>query len=238
MTQNQENKFSMYNAVKQVTNFHSEVWDNFPAFKDQFNMLKTQIQNIHETVMVQRKTTTGVTKDKKNARDNAVKNGLIVSESTFAYASVIGDNKTADRVSFRFSDLNKGRDSEVLADLRVIYEIAQQNIDALPDYGINQENLNEFHGLIEAYASCLENPRQAVTNKARATKKLKEQFSLADTILKDRLDRLVNRYKESHPDFWNQYKFARKILDLGHRKKAKESEDGSPDLQSKKVQAA
>jgi hypothetical protein len=214
----------MLNAVKQVTNFHSEVWDTFPAFKQQFNEFKTQIQNINDTLMDQRKTTTGVTKAKQDTRNNVVKTGLIISESCFAYANVIGDLKTASRVSFRISDLMKGRDSELLADLRVIHEIAQQNIDALADYGVSQEDADEFHDLIEAYAAVLENPRQAVTNKARATKKLKELFSFTDSILKNRLDRLVNRYKESHPDFWNQFKFARKIVNLGHRRKEKNTE--------------
>lgn len=222
MKKNQENKLSMFITVEQVTDFYSEVWSNFKAFSDQFTLFKSSVQNINQTVVDQRRKITGVTKDKLEARNKAVKSGLLISEAIRAYASVIGNHKMADRVKINSSELNKGRDTVILADLRVILETAEQNIDQLADYDITQDMIDELAGLIEAFAAVLENPRQAITNRSKATKKLKEQILEADLILKNRLDNLISRFREMNPDFWNQYKDARKIINHGLRKRKEE----------------
>jgi len=219
MTKNQENRLSMFITVEQVTDFYSTEWSNFTAFRDQYAEFKTIIQTINQTVVDQRRKITGVTKDKEVAKNNAVRKGLFISGAVCAYASVTGNNKMADRVSFGLHELSKGRDTELLADLRVILEVAQQNIAQLGDYDLTQDEIDEFAGYIDAYATVLENPRQAITNRSKATKKLKAQISAADTILKNRLDKLINRLKEKSPDFWMQYNDARKIINLGHRRK-------------------
>ena len=103
--------------------------------------------------------------------------------------------------------------------------------------------------MTDHYADVVENPRQAITNRSRSTKELEAYMAKTDTVLKDQLDKLIVQFRTKSPVFWQQFKSARNIIDLGHRKKAKENEQEqsadaqstdakSTDVQSIDVQAA
>jgi len=219
----QENKLSMYISVQQVTNFHSEAWGSFKVFKDQFSGFEGLIEKILELRKIQEGKITGVTKDKAAAAYNAVEKGLIVQDKLSAYGSIIDDNKLIDRVSYSFSKLINSRDTFIINRLQIIHENASKYISELADYELTQEDLDELESLITRFRSIVENPRQAITNRARATSEIKVYFAEADKVLKCRLDKLINHYKASNSAFWKQYKSARKIIDLGHRKREERS---------------
>ena len=225
MTNNQENKLSMYLTVQQVTNYHSSVWQDFAGFKDLFNDFEGIIQKIKDTRLVQERKITGVTKDKKDLRNNAVEKGLVIANAIFIHASENGNNKLADRVSYNLSDFTRGRDTIIIDRLQVIKEAAQLYAAELDYFGVSQDDVDEFAALTEQLTSIVENPRQAITNRSRATKQLSEYILKADTMIKNRLDRLINQFKSNSPDFWQQFKNARKIIDLGHRKRVNENDE-------------
>lgn len=221
----QENKFSMYLSVQKVTNFHSDVWQELPAFKSRYSIFEKLIETIREVRLVQEGEITGVTKDKADAQQKAVEKGNEIATAVYAYASVNGDLKLKDRVSYSPSKLKLSRDTILIDSLNVIKNEALKKLPELSDYGLIQEDIDELTALIDRYAEVVENPRQSITNRARSTKELKEYMTKADTILKDQLDKLVNQFKVKSPAFFKQYKGARIIIDRGIPKKEKKIEE-------------
>ena len=236
MTNRQENKLSMYLTVQQVTNFHSEAWQDFTPFKNQFSDFEGMIEKIMEIRLIQEGKITGVTKDKTEALNNSVEKAIIISRKLVAYASIIGNNKLKDRVSYSFSELIKSRDTIIINKLHVINEAASQNISELADYGISQENLDELQSLTNTFRAVVENPRQSITNRVRATKEIRAYFKETDSIVKNRMDNLIHHFKATSPVFWQQYKSARKIIDLGHRKKGERPVEENEQEQSADAQ--
>jgi hypothetical protein len=232
MTKYQENTISMYFTVQQVTNFHSEAWKDFTAFKNIFQAFEKQITKIDKTRQIQLRSIIGVTQNKKDLMFKAVEKGFLIAQSIYSYSKIINDNKTAARVSFTVSKLMNKRDTVVFIKLRDVIEIAQNFTDQLADYGVTQDDIDELNMLTEQYAAQVEDPRQAVTNRARATKELKDLLNEANMMLRDHLDRLIYHFKASAPEFWQQYKNARKIVNLGRRKR-KDAEENivTKDLQ-------
>ena len=224
MNSKEENKLSMYITVQKVTNYHSEVWQNLPAFVTIFNKFEEKINDIRETRLIQEGKITGVTKDKAEAQKKATEKGLQVATAVFAFASVAGNNKLKYRVSYSPTVLLRSRDT-ILADrLNVINESARQNITKLQNYGVLKSDIDELTTLINTYISMLEDPRQAITNRSRATKELKEHFKQADKILKEQSDKLMLQFKDDHSAFHQQYFNARLIINQGIRHKKTEEE--------------
>jgi hypothetical protein len=76
MTKYQENTISMYFTVQQVTNFHSEAWKDFTAFKNIFQAFEKQITKIDKTRQIQLRSIIGVTQNKKDLMFKAVEKGF------------------------------------------------------------------------------------------------------------------------------------------------------------------
>jgi len=223
MTKNQENRLSMYFTVVQVVNYHSEAWKDSVAFTNSFNTFKNYVSKIDTTRQIQLRSITGVTQNKKDAMLKAAEKGFLIAQPIYAYAKIIGDHKLANRVSFSIGRLIKERDTVIFVKLRDVKEFAQNYVDQLADYGVSQEDIDELGVLTENYAAIVEDPRQAITNRVRATKELKNLMNEVKILLTDHLDRLIHQFKLSSPEFWQQYANARKIVNLGHRKRG-----GSP----------
>jgi len=219
MTNHQENKLSMYITTQQVVNFHYEVWKDSKAFTNQVTTFESIIAEIMRVRTVQESEITGVTKDKAEACFTAVEKGITAAMKISAYASVIGNNKLRDRVFYSYSKLIRSRDTFVLDRLNIIYNAAVEHLPEMADYDLTQEHVDELAVLISNYRKAVEDPRQAITNRSRATQELAELFAQADRILKERMDTLLEHFKSLSSEFYKQYKNARKIVDLGHRKR-------------------
>jgi hypothetical protein len=63
----------------------------------------------------------------------------------------------------------------------------------------------------------------AITTRKQKTTNLKELFARLDSALYDRLDKLIVLFKSSHPDFYNEYRTSRNLIDTSHRQKEQES---------------
>jgi hypothetical protein len=223
MTKNQENRLSMYFTVLQTGNFHSEVWKDSVAFANRFNEFTSYVNRIDKARQIQLRAITGVTQNKKNVMYKAGESGFLISQSIYSFAISIGDLKLAHRVKFSLNRLMRERDTVIFVKLRDIKEFAQKYVDQLADYGVTQEDIDELGILTEQYASIVEDPRQAITNRSRATKELKDLMTNANTVLTDHLDRLIHLFKSSAPTFYQQFINARKIVNLGHRKRKEEA---------------
>jgi hypothetical protein len=63
----------------------------------------------------------------------------------------------------------------------------------------------------------VEAPRGATTVKSRASKNMISLMKEIDVILNEQLDRLIESFKKSSSNFYQEYNNARIIVDLGTR---------------------
>ena len=68
---------------------------------------------------------------------------------------------------------------------------------------------------IDAYISAIGSPRVARAKISTATEMLDSEFARADMILNDRIDGLMEQFKNSGTSFYADYKNARRIVDTG-----------------------
>lgn len=217
MTDGQENKLSMYFSTQKVVNKYNSIWSGAPAFVTIFGNFETAIQDIQDTRLVQEGEITGVTVDKAEAKEAAISAGLEIATAVFAYASVNNNNTLKAKVDYSPSDLRRSRDTVLIDRLQVIHDEANGVIGALGDYGIDATDLTDFQSAIDAYENVVQDPREAIGDRASATAALVTLFDDADKLLKEQLDKLMEQYKAPNKKFYAQYFNARIIVDLGGR---------------------
>ncbi|MDR1879110.1 MAG: hypothetical protein LBQ64_06060, partial [Bacteroidales bacterium] len=63
-------------------------------------------------------------------------------------------------------------------------------------------------------------PRMSITERKQHTENLVYLFAAANSVLYDKIDKLIGLFKQTHPDFVSRYKSARNLINTSPRKKS------------------
>jgi hypothetical protein len=79
--------------------------------------------------------------------------------------------------------------------------------------GLTQANLDELEQALREFNASKNEPRLATTERATQTETLPGLIRDASVMLRQEIDRLVNLFGRSHPNFVTGYRAARVIID-------------------------
>jgi thioesterase domain-containing protein len=113
-------------------------------------------------------------------------------------------------------------DNAKLSLAQQIYNLAEAQAPALVDYGLDAASIAAMHTAIEEYQAQIARPMGAIGIRKQKTTDLKHLFARLDSTLYDRLDKLMALFKDSHPDFYGEYRTARNYIDTSGRHKKTE----------------
>ena len=216
MTQDQENKLSMYNTTLTTLDKNSSQVALIPALVSAKSKFASAVQAIRKTNLIQLKTTVGKTLDKKALKVQLVDEAYTLAAAVQAYASSINDNDLFQLVHFSRSTLLASEDEELPQRCNLILEQATSVEPQLADFGVTAATLAEVEGLISLWDSKSQQPRMAISERAAATQEIPDLFQQADKVLKEQVDKLMEQFRTSDPTFYDTYKGARKIVNAGH----------------------
>lgn len=217
MKSNQENKLSMYYTVQKVCSANNGVWNTLPAFVTAFNEFEKNLRRIRAVLGVQETNIQGVALKKESVKDSMIDKGLEIGNSVFAYASYTNDLELKSKVDFSRSELTQVRDSIALERCQMIYNKAAALIASLGDYGVKDVDLQELKTRIDRYADVLAAPRTSITERKSATLELSELIRNTNKILKEKLDKLMEKFRAGNTEFHTLYFNARKTVNIGIR---------------------
>jgi len=78
---------------------------------------------------------------------------------------------------------------------------------------VTQANLDELTQALQTFATAKEQPRTETAERMAQTESLSNLIREANTILRNRIDRLVNLFRRLNPDFVAGYRGARVVVD-------------------------
>ena len=107
-----------------------------------------------------------------------------------------------------------GTSSTVVARCRIILISANENVDALGNYGITAAKLTKLPGAIAAFDSIKTAPRQNRVTQSVAAQLVQQMIRAVVGIVRDQLDGLMLQFKEVNPNFYEEYSAARVMVDL------------------------
>lgn len=227
MRQYLENIYSMLITVYTVCTNFSGVWGAVAAFASNVTKLKNKIDEIELIKEAQETDITGWAMDKKAKKLDIVKKAMVMAGGTKAYGLANANNVLVQEVSYTRSELKNARDTDFITKVRVIFSKAKDNKVALVEYGITDAMITAFDTLIAEYEVMVQDPRTKIAERKSSTQQLDVLMDEAEDIV-EIMDGMVEQFAETNPDFYNSYKAARIIVDVGIRHKKPEPPPPTP----------
>jgi hypothetical protein len=203
-------------TTRDVLDNFKTLWSAIVAFVTARADFGTAIANIQTLELNQSGTTTGTTEDKHLARAAMCGAAAVVGGAVAAYADKQGDHKLFSTVDFSAPDLMHQTEADCLTNSNAIFNAGTANLAALVAVkSLAQTDLDDLKAKIGVFNTALTSPRQTRTKIKSATDQIPLAITEADRIAERQLDRLMERFKASNPDFYSAYQVARVIVDAG-----------------------
>jgi hypothetical protein len=93
---------------------------------------------------------------------------------------------------------------------------------------VTQANIDELDQALQDFQAAKAKPRTAVVERSVQTQSLSSLLREAGNILRDQIDRLVNLFRRTHPEFVAGYRSARVVVDRVAGRAAPEATPPTP----------
>lgn len=191
----------MFETVASYLDRNKTLWTGTKAFADAVGELNGEISAIDALVDRQGNPTTGVTAGKGNVRDQTEEKILEIADQLAALAAKTNDADLAAKVKVTPSLLTKLSD-DALDDMgKRVADLATSHKTAMVDYGVLDADVTALNALRASFLAVKNAPRTAIAGRAGATATLPDLIHTANTLLRDRLDKLVTKFRSSQPEF-------------------------------------
>lgn len=223
MNKTQENKLTQYYSLRKVIAPFQNIWSQDLPFAGIYGKFAAQIPLLEKNRNAQETKTAGSAKDKTALRDSAEKRLNFLLNRLQSLADHQGNDVLAGKVAYTPTDVSRARDTALAGIANAVVETAR---GLLTDASLQAELLNfrltaalfdEVQTLTDAYNDSIPNPTADAARKKEATDNLAILFPQTDQLIAS-MDRDVEVFKDSNPDFYAQYQTARKQPQAGKRK--------------------
>ncbi|MDR1181787.1 MAG: hypothetical protein LBL13_07395 [Bacteroidales bacterium] len=226
MNDRQNAKITMYQTLYNTILEFAPVYKKVPAFAKAVEALLIKIQQLREVEKQQLNALSkGATQAKISVEDILITSLLKLCSSLYVYAFEINNQELVAKVNVNKSQLYRMEDNTLLVKANEILAKATEAATALEEYGVDAAEIADLAKCTADYEAVIVKPRTIIGEHKLHTTNLKQMFVETDSLVFDKLDKLINLFKVSDPDFYNSYKNARNIINLSPRKKKPETEE-------------
>ena len=220
MNDKQNAKQNMHQAVLHILRENQQIYSGVPAFVRAVEELELLVKEIDKSARLQSSTVVkGATNEKRDAETVLVSQCIKIANAIYVLAIDENNLGLLPKATINKSMLYNAQNNETLGIAVRICNEAEELIEKLAQYGINQAEVDVLKNAIENYERLIAKPRAAISEKKQTTANLVYLFARTDTILNDRLDKLMSLFKIQEPDFYAVYFNARNIMNTAARKR-------------------
>ncbi len=181
-----------------------------PKFAMVVDRIKEICADIDACQIVQQKDLTGITTDKELALENLSDSSIEIAGALYSLAHDQNNHTLMARVNFKPTKIGNMNQSDLLATAGIILDEATKiSGDELVNEGISTEELTNYRELINFFDTIKSSKKEAVIDRSGTTERLSKLFEEANTLVKNKLDRLALQFKRKDPEFYLKYKAAR-----------------------------
>jgi len=213
MNAKQEAKLTMGKGVEQHLDTNSAIIAAVPALVTAVSELKTIIANIVGTTQLKDVNLAGIAIDKTVSKQTLAQKTADIAGFIYAFAAATDNNTLQQEVNYNLSKLLKTRDEQLAPRCQIIHDKGIEFKTQLADYGITDATLADLQAAIDSYSATSPKTRTAISTRKTLKSNLAEEFRQLDAVLKKRIDKLINIFRDSHPDFVKTYESNRIIPD-------------------------
>ncbi|MDR1154236.1 MAG: hypothetical protein LBL04_05950 [Bacteroidales bacterium] len=220
MTDRQDAKLNMYLKVLNVCDEWSREYAGAPAMVSAVDELRQRTLDIQLATKQQKESNPkGATKEKGSALDRMTELSLRIADPLYVYGFNTGNSRLMEHVNVNKQMFYNAHDQEALTLAKMIADKANVNVANLPDYGINASDIAELDAAIAQVEKLINAPAGVIGERKLRTGSLRELFVAADSIVIDKLDRLIRVFRTLSPEFFALYGNARNVVNTAARKR-------------------
>jgi hypothetical protein len=215
MNRDQFNRSEMFNTVAAYMQTNNSLWSATPAIVQTMTELTANITSIGNKMSKQQTPITGAADQKALVRAALEDKILEVANQLAALAAATHDMNLAGQAELTLSGLDRMPDDALEETGERIGALAQTNMAGLEPYGITVDDLDQLGGLTSDFHDVKTAPRTALAGRAAETNTLPDLLRDTTSLLRNRLDKQMTKFKKSNPVFFAGYQTARVIVDRG-----------------------
>jgi hypothetical protein len=181
----------MFKTVEQYFDQHDSVWNGRTPLAAAVQEFKTKIEEIDAAAQKQETPLSGATEDKAAARDELEDDLFLMCEALGVLAHTSNDHDLEALVDVSPSILLRLGDEEISNRATNVLARANAKKTELEALQVTQANIDELEDALQAFQAAKAKPRTAVVERSVQTQSLSSLVREANSILRDRIDRLV-----------------------------------------------
>jgi hypothetical protein len=212
MNTNQTNRTTMFKTVSAYLDGNIAVWRGMAPLAAAVLEFKDKIAEIDAAAQKQ-ETPQGATEDKEEAREALDDVLFLTCEALGVLGHTGSDHDLSAVASVTPSELSRMTEDELSRRAESVLAAANTRKTELEPLQVTQANLDELNQSLQDFNTSKTNPRKAAVDRRTQTQSLTNLIREASTILRERIDRMVNLFGRTNPDFVSGYEGARVIVD-------------------------
>lgn len=210
------NRVNMINATVTYSDADPAATAGIPAWAPALAAIKAKMILINGFNQVGGGTSTGVTTDTNLLRQTMTGIAFKCARGTLGYANSINNNTLKALVNFNERDLNRMSKEDVDDTCQGIHDAANANAASILSFNVTGTDITDLQAAIDIYRLATQNPRQAIITRSQAKKQARQMVKEVITqLLEGQLDVMADTLKLSNRAYWDGYKQAREVIDLG-----------------------
>lgn len=161
---------------------------------------------------------------KNEIRDCLEEETFLCSAALLSVANYEKDAALAQPAKLSESQLDKMKDDDLITTSKTVLNMAKANAKKLEEYGITATDIAKMESLIGQFSGVQATTRSEVSTRTAAKVSMNEVIRAAKELLIDQIDLQMELIRRREPEFYNAYRSARKIVDIGIRHEKKKEE--------------
>jgi hypothetical protein len=222
MNDRQEAKLRMYQVVLETCHKNEQTYAGVPGFVNSVAQLDDSVAAIVQNAQQQTGAVLqGASAEKNAAIDLLAQECVKTANVAYVYAFTTGNLPLMAKVAVNKGMFYRGHYNDALILAKTIAAATHEHAPALAEYGIDTAAVNALDEAIAGFERVMSKSQVAIGERKMYTSNIKQLFADSDSVLYDRLDKLIVLFKTSAPDFYVLYKNARNIIDTAKRSSGK-----------------
>lgn len=218
MTIRQSSRYKAYTVALAHLNENLSITKDLPAFAEALQAANATLDAVAAADNRRQQDKLAITISKRQYREGLAHQAQLVANAIVTYATAQNDLGLKKAMNFSRSDLYHSNDKELESYITNILGMAQKLSEELKKYGISDEVMKSYAARVEEYRVAANEPRISQAERVEAGQQIDDGLRKLSDQLKNQLDKLMLQYKYSHPEFYNQYRQKRQLINGARRK--------------------
>ena len=213
MNKNQTKHYEMLDRVVTALDENTSIWSVVPIIskvKDDLEDILHQLDVLHGTT---NDNSTVSTKKKENIKKYLQQKVPALAGKFYVYGDMNEDEEIKSISNFTSSSIGRIREQDLYPKMKSLIDLIRKHIAELADYGITLAELDEIENKVSDYKDLIGGARKIRNNVFVHINEIGQLIDEGNAIVRNRLDKLMQMFKETNPAFYDLYKRSRTIID-------------------------